>query len=152
MKEYLLAVIGMILFSAVITTLLSDGKIASSVKALCRMACVLTLTSPLILIFQKESNFLEVSKLFFQETGIDIDTSFIQYYSNQRIAYAQSAIEEELVKKYGVSCKVELVCQVLETGELKIQKIYLQTEAEKEVENLMSEYLSRNYCSEVLIE
>ena len=118
------------------------------------MACVLTLVSPILKLLQKNvsTGFENISEVFLEETVIQLDEPFIKYYSGQRITYAQTAVETELFERYGVSCKVEFLYELTASGEIRIKKICVQTDATEEDKDQMCEYLSRNYCSEVLIE
>ena len=77
-----------------------------------------------------------------------------------RIEDAQTALERELEREYTLRGRVRLSWQyegdkaVFEADKIKITGIYIQTEKEtnEEEKKRVWEYLTKNYCSEVLIE
>ena len=164
MNGYVLSVVGTILLCAVLTAILPDGKMAIVIKGVTKLACVISIISPILILLHKEK-YAWTGKdngRFFSETVIENDTDFIQYYSEKRIQETQSALECELKNKYNVSTQVTLSWQaVTETyanyypwNKMQITQIYVQCEdlQSEEVKKNMWEYLTKNYCSEVLIE
>ena len=83
----------------------------------------------------------------FQDASADL-TSEVDGFN----AYAEEALEEELLKKYGLT--VEAVFDWIIEKEIKIERIHIKLpkNADGEVKREMLEYLTKNYCSEVLIE
>ncbi len=165
MNGYLLGVIGTVLVCSLFTAIAPEGKTSTVVKAVARLACILTIIAPVLSFFKSGSlsAFTDKNRQdFFSENGIEQEGEFIQYYSEMRVREAEIALEEELADKYELSAKVALTWS-LETEELNrlysTQKIRIESmeitlleETTKEVKEGMWLYLTKNYCSEVLIE
>lgn len=161
LSEYLLTIIGTVLLSAVITAVLPDGKTANTVKGVAKLVCVLAIVTPALHFFKiGNGNENENPKNFFSETVIQTDEGFIKYYSEMRVRLTESALEQEILEKFGVACEAALVwkkCKansLQENGEIQITQIQikLKNNTDEEVALRMWEYLTKNYCSEVLIE
>ena len=164
MSGYAMSVIGIILISAILTAVLPSGKTGSVIKGVTRLACVLVIVMPILVFFQ--SGEWEIDKTFFQgefsETVIQTDGAFIQYYSEMRVREAEDKLEEELFKEFSVRANVTLVWETeksayasyYEDEKIKITRIYVVNDKKQaeEVEKAMWGYLTKNYCSEVLIE
>jgi hypothetical protein len=157
---YLLSVIGTILISAFVTAITPDGKTSAVVKAITRLACILVIISPILRFLQMERSTLnaENRQEIFTESVIRTDEAFIQYYQEKRIACVKQSLQEELFDEFAVDCNVTLEWQNVQTndGESGIEIIRIivrlkNTIAEKEKVR-MCDYLTKNYCSEVLIE
>ena len=76
-------------------------------------------------------------------------------YRKLRVESAEEKLEQELLEKYDEPCAVSLIWQADdETGDIQILAVHVTTETplETEVKREMSQYISKNYCSEVLIE
>ncbi len=165
MSAYLLNIIGTVLISAVLTAIVPEGKTSTIIKNVTKFVCVMIIVSPILKFFNKNSlDYINVlnSGNFFNETVIQSDKEFIKYYSELRIQQTETALEKELNEKYSISATVYLkwreqeeTTALFDIGqEIKILKIIVKTEREcgEEVKNAMWEYLTENYCSEVLIE
>ena len=156
MKEYLLSIIGTILLSAFLTAILPNGKTAALIKSIARMACTLAIISPVLHFFQSGNQALikmEKSNGIFSQSVIDEESVFIHYYSELRIRETESALERGIEEKYGIAVEVSMVWKQENEG-IYIEKICVKTleRQEEEVLRIMWEYLTKNYCSEVLIE
>ena len=156
MREYLLSIIGTVFFSALLTAILPDGKCAGLIKAIARMACTLAIVSPVLSFFQSgELSFIKIEKTQtnFSQSVIDEQQAFIHYYSELRIKEAEAALEKELKDVQGISVKVSIQWHYESEG-IYIEKVSVKTleQYEEEVLQKMWEYLTKNYCSEVLIE
>lgn len=165
MNEYLLSIIGIVLLSAVFTGILPEGKTAGLIKSVMRMACILAIISPIITFFRGEvftTSGINNSKQFFSEVVIEMDSSFIHYNSEMRIAETENAIEQELFNRFLMQTDVKLLweAQTEKVGKteaadiIKITQIRVKVIEQQEEEGIrqMWEYLMKNYCSEVLIE
>ena len=164
MNGYLLSVIGTVLLSAILTAVLPSGKTAGLIKSIVRLACILAIVSPVLQFFQtgKLSFDGENLQTFFNESGIEGGESYIKYYSEMRIEETERALEEEILEKFGSIASVtfswetvtETVFNRYENESIKISeiRIKLKEKTSEEVEKKMWEYLTKNYCSEVLIE
>ena len=152
---YLLCIIGTVLLSSILTAIVPEGKTSAVIKGIAKLVCLLVIVSPIPRFLQKENFFDEADETFFSQTVIQTDEDFIKYYSEMRIKNAESALEQELEKNFSVVVKLSLEWEYGEdTNEIKITKIHVEKESEidEEGEKVMWEYLTKNYCSEVLIE
>lgn len=162
MSGYVLSVIGTVLISAVLTAILPEGKTAGVVKGITRLVCVLAIVAPVLGFLQsKDFTASKKTKGIFSENVIEVDESFIQYYSEKRVEQTESALAEELSAKYGIDVTVtihweyeqETYKDKYELDNIRITKISIKGEnASEEIIDEMAEYVAKNYCSEVLIE
>ena len=162
MNEYLLGVIGTILICALLTAILPQGKTSGVIKAITRMACVLAIVAPILKYLQTDSLHSNINvEGNFTETVIETDETYIKYYSEMRIRETEKALENELAERYAVSVEVHLIWDtVMEYAEkysaesIQIKRIEIEriSEISEEKAAKMYEYLTKNYCSEVLIE
>ena len=156
MKEYLLSIVGTVLLSAFLTAILPEGKTSGMIKAFTRLACTLAIVAPVLQFFQSGNQALiktEKSESIFSQTVIEAEGSFIHYYSELRVRETERAIESELAQKYGIKTTVSMEWRHQNEG-IYIEKISIKTleKQDEEVLKNMWEYLTKNYCSEVLIE
>lgn len=152
MNGYLLTVIGTVLIAALLTAIAPDGKTSGLIKAIAKSACLLAIVAPIPSYLHSE-NFDEKNgdlQTIFSQTVIETDEDFIKYYSEMRIRATAQALEAELKEKFSVVASVELEW-INESDEIKITKIIVRTE-NGEANTAMWEYLTKNYCSEVMIE
>ncbi|MBQ7831548.1 MAG: hypothetical protein IJ393_05705 [Clostridia bacterium] len=162
MNEYLLGVIGTILICALLTAILPQGKTSGVIKAITRMACVLAIVAPILKYLQTgslHSNINVDGNL--TETVIETDETYIKYYSEMRIRETEKALENELAERYAVSVEVHLIWDTVmeyagkySAESIQIKRIEIEriSEISEEKAAKMYEYLTKNYCSEVLIE
>lgn len=161
MNGYLLGIIGTVIFSSVLTAILPEGKTSGVVKGVTKLACVITIVSPVLHFFKTwdigEGGFEEN----FSKSVIQTDEAFIQYYSETRIREAENALEKELEKDFGVTAEIDMDWTMdTETvvgssmDVVKIHRIQVKTDGKQNEEVVKSvwEYLTNNYCSEVQIE
>ena len=156
MSKYLLSIIGTVLLSAFLTAILPDGKTNGVIKAVARLACTLAIIAPILQFFQSgTAAFVEVKKTetIFSQSVIDAEESFIHYYSELRIRETEKALTQDIAEKYGIEVSVSIDWKK-EEKEIFLEKIYVNTMEQQNEEALknMWEYLTKNYCSEVLIE
>ncbi len=152
MNGYLLSVIGTVLFAALLTAIVPEGKTSGLVKAIAKSACLLAIVAPIPSYLHSE-NFDKKntdSQTIFSQTVIETDEDFIKYYSEMRIRATKQALERELKEKFSVETSVELNW-TYELGEIKITKIIVKMKNGEE-NTAMWEYLTKYYCSEVMIE
>ncbi len=165
MNGYLLKIMGTVLLCALFTAILPDGKTSSVIKSMTRLACVLIIVAPILSFFKSGTleDLLEGNEEdFFAQSVIREDTEFIQYYSELRVQETQKALEEELSNKYSIAAKVELYwrmevetfADVYATENIRVEGIRVETQGEvqEEIKQEVWRYLTKNYCSEVLIE
>ena len=143
MSEYLLCMIGTVLLSAILVAILPNGKT--------------------ILHFFQTGEMPDYKKNpdIFSQTSIDMDNKFIKYYSEKRIRQTQEAVAQELLEKYNAQTNVlfdweyqEFVNGKYSEDLICVTKINVRcsNQIDEEVKLKMWEYLTTNYCSEVLIE
>lgn len=162
MNGYLLTIIGTVVFSSVLTAILPEGKTSGVVKGVAKLALVLAIVSPILQFFQKgefREDFLDGN---FSKSVIQTDERYIQYYSEMRINETEKVLENDLLKTFGIKTQVclnwssekEIVQGLYTVDAVKINRIQVVTDGKQneEVVNSVWEYLTKNYCSEVLIE
>ena len=168
MNGYLLSVIGTVLLCAILTSITPEGKTASVIKGVAKLACLLIIVSPILSFIsafpssKDEQASGEIFEEFFGETVIQTDESFIQYYSEMRIRSVEKALVQEIKERFGVETSVTLLWERVETHEngvygaenVKIISINVttKTKMQEEDKKRMWDYLTKNYCSEVQIE
>lgn len=155
MNGYLLGVIGTVMLSALLTAITPEGKSSGVIKGVCKLVCVLAIVAPVLKFFQKGGKDEKILETFFSQSGIDTDEDVIKYYSELKVSLSETSLEEEIFKKFGVESEISYSWQTEESiGEIRITRIHLKIKGkcEEEVSKSMWEYLTKNYCSEVLIE
>lgn len=152
MNAYLLAVIGTILLAAVLTAIVPEGKTASVIKGMTKLVCLLVIVSPVLQYVCKDEK-KSGDGDFFSQSVIETDESFIKYYSEMRVRSAETELETELREEFGVTCEVAISWEY-EEEKIRVTQICVQTaeKCDEEVKRLMCDYLTENYCSEVLLE
>ena len=154
MNGYLLSVIGTILLSALLTAILPNGKTSAVIKAITKLACLLVIISPVFSYIQAETGTSnENSSKNLSQSVIQTDESFITYYSEMRIQNAQVQLESEIKEKFGLDCRVVFTWEH-DKENIRIIKLTVQpqTELSEQQNSELYEYLTKNYCSEVVIE
>ncbi len=161
MTGYLLSVMGTVLVCSLLTAISPEGKTSAVIKGVARLACVLTIIAP-VLRFFKTGDFEKNTKENLVESVIETDVSFIQYYSEERVRETEAALKKELEKEYGeiTSLRIEWSLEreyfggLYSVENIRVDRIRVTVPkgTAKEVEEEMCSYLTKNYCSEVLIE
>ncbi len=165
MNGYLLGVLGTVLVCSLFTAIAPEGKTTGIIKGVARLACVLVIIAPVLVFFKTGSLAVLTGgkeEIFTNESVINGDGEYIQYYSEQRVRATEEAMKKELTEKYGVALSVSLqwTIEKEEFGGLymadgiRIQRIEIDvsSETKEEVIEKMRQYVRENYCSEVLIE
>lgn len=152
MNAYLLAVIGTILLAAVLTAIVPEGKTASVIKGMTKLVCLLVIVSPVLQYLRKDEEKTGDGD-FFSQFVIETDESFIKYYSEMRVRSTETELETELREEFGVTCEVAIAWEY-EEEKIRVTQICVRTaeKCDEEVKRLMCDYLTENYCSEVLLE
>ena len=156
MSGYLLSVLGTILLCSILTVITPEGKTNSVIKGVAKLVCVLAIISPVLRFLQagKAENDKNDQDFFFSQ-GIELDKSFIKYYSEMRVRQTQDALEKELNEKYRIDSEVSLVWSSQDGVEgIRIDKmiVIFVSEVGENVKKVVWEYLTKNYFSEVWIE
>lgn len=168
MNGYLLSIIGTVLLSAILTSIIPEGKTAKMIKGVAKLACLLVIIAPVpkfLTSFGSKKNAnsdKEFFETFFKESVIETDVEFIKYYSEMRIRSAEIALADELLEKFSIDVEIKLFSEQLETPtngvydleNIKITRIFVREKTDLKEEERMQvwEYLTKNYCSEVQIE
>ena len=162
-NAYLLSLIGTILLCSIITVIIPNGKTASIIKGVTRLVCLLAIISPIPYFLQNEKGIFgndKNSNGIFSQTVIQTDDAFIKYYCQLRIRETERALANELLEKFNAETEVVLTWVMdtdtgnYDTDKIKIVKISvtMQDKVSEEEQIKMSNYLTKNYCSEVQIE
>ena len=164
LNTYLLRVLGAVILSALLTAILPSGKTSPLIVAVTRLLCVLAIVAPVFSFLKKGMIVFEENNYedFFSDSVIERQESFIEYYSYLRIQETEEALERELYERYAIDSEVvlsytyerESMSDNYQEDDIKITKIIvsLEEETNKEVIQSMWEYLTKQYCREVLIE
>ena len=154
MNGYLLSVIGTILLSALLTAILPNGKTSAVIKAMTKLACLLVIISPVFSYIQAETGTSNRnSSKNLSQSGIQTDEAFITYYCEMRNQNAQAQLESEIKEKFDFDCKVVFAWEY-DKETIRIIKLTVQpqTGISERQNSELYEYLTKNYCSEVIIE
>ena len=158
MKGYLLCIIGTVLLSSIITVILPEGKTAKTVKGIAKLVCLLAIVAPIPSFLQSWKKGKINSEKNLAESVISTDESFIKYYCEMRVQNVELQLEEEIQEKFNISVDTEIVWNyeddVVDSDGIHVQKICVRLEEDTPLEgrNAVYEHLTKNYCSEVLIE
>ncbi len=165
MNEYLLSVIGTVLLCTLLTAIMPEGKSTAVIKGIARLVCVLTIISPVLRFFKSGSieDIIQGNEgIFFEESVIEKETAFIQYYSEMRVRETESSLEKEIGERYSLEVSVALIWELEEEAfadayalqNLRIRQIrvLLPEKTNEEVRREIFAYLTENYRSEVLLE
>ncbi len=162
MNGYLLSVMGTVLVCALLTAIAPEGKTSSVIKGIARLACVLTIISPVLHFFKTGETDVYSKEKNLSESVISEDGSFIQYCRELRVRETETAIEKELNERFDFQGEVtlvwtiekELVDDLYETERIRITQIQILPlcEVGEEVKRSVRRHVIENYCSEVLLE
>ena len=159
MKNYLLTVLGTTLLSAFVTAIIPEGKTTATIKGATKTICLLVIVSPILTFLQKTGKFTENTFVNLEESVISTNDEFIKYYSELRIKETESLLKTELLEKFAQETEIKMDWSFenyknVENLHVKINKITISVTSnvtEQEKENIKL-YVTKYYCSEVLIE
>lgn len=166
MSTYLLGIVGTVLLCSLLTAILPNGKTSTLIKGIAKLACLLAIVAPVSTFLQAynprdETDASKNDETFLEESGIQTDETFIQYYSERRIAFAERALERELNEKFNCEVTVQYawdwysedVLSLYTDRTIIITRITVCGESlSEEEQNAVIAYISKYYCREVLIE
>ncbi len=150
MKEYLLNVVGIVLFVSVLLAILPSGKTNELIKSIARMACLITILSPIVQFFVGNKNLPSI----FGESGIELQSRYIEYCSEERISETEKLLKNELRQYFPTICDVEIAwefasvekvggtCEEISIKEVEISTSKRLTEEEKRA---IISHLKTNY-------
>ena len=134
MSGYLLSVVGIVLFTSILLAIVPTGKTSEIVKAIARLACVVTILAPIVQFFVSDGEF----GTFFVESSIQTESTFIQYSSKTRVEEVEKILEEKIEVEFGVPVDVECVWHIVEKQEgmyegqnIHIEKVFVKTKTEE---------------------
>lgn len=134
MSGYLLSVVGIVLFTSILLAIVPTGKTSEIVKAIARLACVVTILAPIVQFFVSDGEF----GTFFVESSIQTESTFIQYSSKTRVEEVEKILEEKIEVEFGVPVDVECVWHIVEKQEgmyegqkIHIEKVFIKTKTEE---------------------
>ena len=147
MSEYLLSIVGAILLSAVLTSILPEGKTLGMVKSVAKLVCVLVILSP----FGKWlKNPIQITENYFSQSVIKIDESFIEYCRENAIAQAEEQIEEEILQNFLLQSDVEFICKIGQDDGVSVTQMIVRIKGGECQE--VEKYLTEKYGYEVRME
>ena len=157
MKEYLLSVVGIVLFSSILLSIAPNGKMGELIKSIARMACILCILSPFLGLFAKNTNLTS----FFTESGIELQSDFIQYSNEARIAETEKILKEELQQIVSKISRIEIAWSVqpldngsfyVETLQVDLINVWTKEVLRSVEEASILDYLKTEYgCEDVCI-
>ena len=164
MNTYIFSVVGIVLISSFITAVSAEGKTAGMVKGMTKLVCLLVILSPIfqLLIKNQKGNNENFYQDIFGYSVIEMDNHFIQYYSETTMSYLEDRLEKEVYEKYDFSVNISIdwayeeenSTDIYDLAKIKINQIIISEKQalSEEDKSILWEYLTKNYCSEVLIE
>ena len=114
MTEYLLKIVGLSVFSIVLTNILPTKKLNSLIKNLVRLCLYGLIIAPIAsfciqLKGTGEGDLLKIFPNYFSETVIEIDQAYIKYCSEKSIQGLEQRLAEKILEDYKISVKVDVV-------------------------------------------
>jgi hypothetical protein len=157
LSGYLLSIIGIVTFSAVLSVILPDGKTNKLIKGIAKICTLSVLLAPVLSFFRSGSEGDGEIKIstFSSQFVIETDTAFIDYCSMKRIGNAETQLEKELFEVFSVETQITLIWEyaAAETAgtEIKITKAVIGAEEEidGELAAKMKTHIAENYGCEV---
>ena len=155
MSEYLLGMIGIVLFLAIITMILPQGKTAELTKSIARLACTVTVLSPIAFFF------LDGQSLgaFFEKTVIETDDAFIEYSNEIHIESVENRLEQELNSRFNVTTNVNVAWEAVSIKDgqylvekLRINQILVLVETDEETSRSIQSFLRQTYQCEAEVQ
>ncbi|MBQ4268434.1 MAG: hypothetical protein IJB97_02155 [Clostridia bacterium] len=113
MNAYILSVLGIVLFSSMITVMIPDGKTAGFIKGIARLVCVFAIVAPLINFFQNGAKNGNGENIFLNSV-IKTDEAYIDYCSKISIKTAEKQVIQTVEKEYGIACEIQFQWQYAE--------------------------------------
>ena len=157
MNGYLFAVFGVILISSFLTAIFPEGKTTAIVKSVSKTVCLVVIISPILAFLQNTGKFTENTFEKVEESVIYTDDAFIKYYSELRIKESESLLETEIFEKFKQETEIKMDWNYenyTQVPQIKIKKItiHLTSNATDQEKENIKLYVTKYYCSEVLIE
>ena len=168
MSGYLLAIIGIVLLTGILSAVFPEGKTAKFIKGMTKLCCLAVILAPILGFFHKVATGGEINFPFFSsETVIETDSSFIDYCSTKRVENAEEDLEEKMEELFSVRVEATLLWEycgavteggedgylsVYEGTEIKITKVLLKDiegNIDEEVREKMKEHITDKYGCEV---
>lgn len=152
MSAYLLSVVGVVLVSAVLAAVLPEGKTSALVKGVTKLCCLSVILTPVLLFFQKGGKNDENFSLFSSEKVIERDTAFINYCSEKRAENAETLLEQDIRKQFGLAVQTTVVWEYVENGgEIAVTAIEIVADGlEADTLDKLTVYVREKYGCEVV--
>lgn len=153
MSGYLLSVVGIVLFTSVLLAIVPTGKTSEIVKAIARLACVVTILAPIVQFFVSDGEF----GTFFVESSIQTESTFIQYSSKTRVEEVEKILQKKLEDEFGVPIDVDCIWRIEQTQEgmyegqnIRIEKVFVKTTTEQSIEwkQTLEAFIQKEYGCE----
>ena len=158
MNGYLLCIIGTVLLSSIIASVLPEGKTAKVIKGIAKLVCLLAIIAPIPRFLKGWKGENQNPEKNLSEKVISTDESFIKYYCEMRIENVERELEAEILEKFSVSAQTNISWwfngDAIDVDNVQIREISVKLAEGTSMErkNAVYEHLTQNYCSEVLIE
>lgn len=170
MSAYLLAIIGIVLLSSILSVVLPGGKTAKFIKGIAKLCCLAVILAPILSFFRGNGDGNIKFPFFSSETVIETDDAFIDYCSTKRIENAEAELKKKLEETFSVEVEVTLLWEyrssmtesesasndnylsVYQGKEIKITKALLKDSRDNiggEVKKKMTEHIVKEYGCEV---
>lgn len=170
MSAYLLAIIGIVLLSSILSVVLPGGKTAKFIKGIAKLCCLAVILAPILGFFRGNGDGNIKFPFFSSETVIETDDAFIDYCSTKRIENAEAELKKKLEETFSVEVEVTLLWEyrssmtesesasndnylsVYQGKEIKITKALLKDSRDNiggEVKKKMTEHIVKEYGCEV---
>ena len=167
MSAYLLAIIGIVLLSSILSVVLPGGKTAKFIKGIAKLCCLAVILAPVLSFFRENGDGKINFPFFSSETVIETDDAFIDYCSTKRVENAEEDFEEKMEELFSVRVEATLLWEycgavteggedgylsVYEGTEIKITKVLLKDiegNIDEEVREKMKEHITEKYGCEV---
>lgn len=106
MKEYILAVCGAVILSALALILLPEGKTGKFINGILKLFCLLVMLVPLLALFRSGGS---AGDLFAGgQAAAEPDAAFIEYMFSRRAEQEEGLVEADVFEAYGVEVSAQI--------------------------------------------
>jgi len=166
LNGYIVSIIGTVLVCSVLTAVLPQGKTTGVIKGMARLACVVAIIAPIPKYLGKWTSFdvnheknPTQADINFSQQVIQTDDTFIKYYCEMRIRNTEAALKSEIENQFPIEVETNIDWRFTEektvdSDQIQIVSITVKllNSCNQETIEALTKYLTKNYCSEVIIE
>lgn len=106
MKEYILAVCGAVILSALALILLPEGKTGKMINGMLKLFCLLVMLVPLLAMFREGGSIVNIFQG--EEAVAQPDAAFVEYMFARRAEQEEGLLEADVYEAYGVQAYAEI--------------------------------------------